>query len=65
MWDCLILLCVLSPVEPPVSSEVRPEAWQALKNVSLEMEIVGPHERLGDRLPFGTPLRSCPRSRSV
>lgn len=45
MWDYLIVLCVISPVEVPVSSQAPPEAWQALKNISLDMEVVGPHER--------------------
>jgi hypothetical protein len=44
VWDYLIVLYVLSPIEPPVSSQAAPEAWQALKDVSLTMEIVGPHE---------------------
>lgn len=44
MWDYLIVLYILSPVEPPVSSQAPPEAWQALKTVSLHLEIVGPHE---------------------
>lgn len=44
MWDYLIVLYVLSPVEPPVSSQAPPEAWQALKTYSLHTEIVGPHE---------------------
>jgi hypothetical protein len=44
MWDYLIVLYVLSPIEPPVSSQAPPEAWQALKSISLRMELVGPHE---------------------
>ncbi len=44
MWDYLIVLYVLSPIEPPVASQAQPEMWQALKDVSLTMEIVGPHE---------------------
>jgi hypothetical protein len=44
VWDYLIVLYVLSPIEPPVSSQASPEVWQALKDVSLTLEIVGPHE---------------------
>jgi hypothetical protein len=45
MWDYLVVLIVLSPVEVPVNPDAPPEAWQALKTISLELEVVGPHER--------------------
>ena len=44
MWDYVVLLLVLSPVELPVSSQQPPEAWAALKSIALSTEVVGPHE---------------------
>lgn len=44
MWDYLVVLYVLSPIEPPVSPQAAPEVWQALKDISLQLELVGPHE---------------------
>jgi len=44
VWDYLIVLYVLAPIELPVASQASPEAWQSLKYVSMQLEIVGPHE---------------------
>jgi hypothetical protein len=45
MWDLLIVVLVLSPVDPSVPHRVPEPLWQALKRVALAMEVVGPHER--------------------
>jgi hypothetical protein len=44
MWDYLVLFMIVSPIEPSVSPQAPPEAWQALKTISFHLEIVGPHE---------------------
>jgi hypothetical protein len=44
MWHIIILGLIVCPNDPPVSSKAPPEAWQALKDISLALEIVGPHE---------------------
>jgi hypothetical protein len=35
---------ILCPDDPDVPPTASPELWQALKDVSLDLEIVGPHE---------------------
>jgi hypothetical protein len=45
VWDYLVLLLLVSPVEPPVPRQAPEPLWEALKRVSLMLEIVGPHER--------------------
>lgn len=47
MYNLLIGIMLLSPTEPPVPSQVPEALWQALKQVALKTEIVGPHERWG------------------
>src|SRR5262249_30408516 len=44
VWHALILGLILWPTDPQVPSKMPPEAWQALKEISLTLEIVGPHE---------------------
>ena len=45
MFDYVVFVLLLSPVELPVPQRVPEPLWDALKNVSLRLEIVGPHER--------------------
>jgi hypothetical protein len=45
MWDLLTALLIVSPVEMPVPHRAPGPAWQALKRVALQLEVVGPHER--------------------
>jgi len=44
MWHAILILLILSPTEPTVPTSAPPEAWQALKEIALAAEIVGPHE---------------------
>lgn len=44
MWNYIVLWYVIAPVEPNVGHQAPPEAWQALKTISLHLEVVGPHE---------------------
>ena len=44
MWHGLIISLILWPAEPAVPTHAPPEAWQALKDIALAAEIVGPHE---------------------
>jgi len=44
MWHALILALILCPEEPQLPSKASPEAWQALKDIAVVMEVVGPHE---------------------
>ena len=44
MWYCYVIFLILCPTDPQVSSQAPPQAWQALKEISLALEIVGPHE---------------------
>lgn len=44
MWYVYIIGLILSPADPEISSQAPPQAWQALKEISLALEIVGPHE---------------------
>ncbi len=48
MWDNLVLLLIISPVDPAVPAHASPEAWRALKEVSRALEVVGPHESWGN-----------------
>ncbi len=44
MWHALIISLILCPSDPPVPQQAPPQAWQALKEIALALEIVGPHE---------------------
>ena len=44
MWYWYVAFLILCPTDPQVSSQAPPQAWQALKEISLDLEIVGPHE---------------------
>jgi hypothetical protein len=44
VWDLYVAALILWPVEPAVSSQQCPEAWAALKQISLDLELVGSHE---------------------
>jgi hypothetical protein len=75
MWDVGILVLLLSPVAPPVPHQAPPPAWDALKRVALQLEVVGPHERWIDdfrsevdycrrhfqELVYAPPLSDCER----
>lgn len=43
--EVIIALLVASPIEVPLPHKVPEPIWDALKKVSLKLEIVGPHER--------------------
>lgn len=45
MWDLLTVLLIVSPVAPPVPHRAPAPAWQALKRVAGQLEVVGPKER--------------------
>ena len=44
MWYLYVSALILCPVEPDVSSQQSPEIWEALKEISVSLELVGPHE---------------------
>ena len=44
MWHAFILSMLLWPNDPALPTQMPPEAWKALKEVALALEIVGPHE---------------------
>lgn len=43
----VIAVLLISPVEIPVPQKAPEPLWQALKQVALKLQIVGPHERWG------------------
>jgi hypothetical protein len=43
-WHALILALILWPSDPQLAPQAPPEAWAALREVALALEIVGPHE---------------------
>ncbi|MBY0522313.1 MAG: hypothetical protein K2R98_02895 [Gemmataceae bacterium] len=43
-WYFYVFALILWPTDPPVASQARPEVWQALKEISVGLELVGPHE---------------------
>src|SRR5947209_6156782 len=45
VWELLVALLLLAPTPPSVPSHAPEPLWQALKQVALELEVVGPHER--------------------
>ncbi len=44
MWYWYVLFLIACPTDPQVSAQAPPQAWQALKEISLALELVGPHE---------------------
>lgn len=44
VWYLYVACLILSPTEPDVSSQQNPEIWEALKEISVGLELVGPHE---------------------
>lgn len=55
MWHTFVYLLVLCSEDPQATPQAPPEAWQALKDVALALEIVGPHENWAT--DFGSELR--------
>jgi len=50
VWDYVILGLVLWPCDVSLPFAATPEAWQALKTLSQDLDLVGPHERWASNL---------------